>query len=253
MKEFFNLLTRFVSPYKRFVVWAIILNVLSAVFNVFSFSLLIPILNILFKTDGGNKVYTFMEWGSAPLKDTAVNNFYYYVSKLIEIYGSSTTLLWLGLFLAGMTLLKTACYFGSSAVMIPLRTGVVRDIRTLVYSKIMYLPLNFFSSERKGDIIARMSGDVSEIENSITSSLDMLLKNPILIISYFTTLFITSWQLTVFTLLVLPTMGWVMGQVGRKLKRQSLDAQEKWSETMSQLEETLGGLRIIKAFVAEEK
>lgn len=253
MKEFFNILTRFVSPYKRFVVWAIILNVLSAVFNVFSFSLLIPILNILFKTDGGNKVYTFMEWGSAPLKDTAVNNFYYYVSKLIEIYGSSTTLLWLGLFLAGMTLLKTACYFGSSAVMIPLRTGVVRDIRTLVYSKIMYLPLNFFSSERKGDIIARMSGDVSEIENSITSSLDMLLKNPILIISYFTTLFITSWQLTVFTLLVLPTMGWVMGQVGRKLKRQSLEAQEKWSETMSQLEETLGGLRIIKAFVAEEK
>ena len=253
MKEFFNLLTRFVSPYKRFVLWAILLNILSAVFNVFSFSLLIPILNILFKTDGGNKVYTFMEWGSAPLKDTAVNNFYYYVSKLIDVFGPSTTLLWLGLFLAGMTLLKTACYFGSSAVMIPLRTGVVRDIRTLVYSKIMYLPLNFFSSERKGDIIARMSGDVSEIENSITSSLDMLLKNPILIISYFTTLFITSWQLTVFTLLVLPTMGWVMGQVGRKLKRQSLEAQEKWSETMSQLEETLGGLRIIKAFVAEEK
>ena len=253
MKEIFNLLTRFVSSYKRFVLWAILLNILSAVFNVFSFSLLIPILNILFKTDGGNKVYTFMEWGSAPLKDTAVNNFYYYVSKLIDVFGPSTTLLWLGLFLAGMTLLKTACYFGSSAVMIPLRTGVVRDIRTLVYSKIMYLPLNFFSSERKGDIIARMSGDVSEIENSITSSLDMLLKNPILIISYFTTLFISSWQLTVFTLLVLPTMGWVMGQVGRKLKRQSLEAQEKWSETMSQLEETLGGLRIIKAFVAEEK
>lgn len=253
MKEFFNLLKRFVSPYKRFVAWAVMLNMLSAVFNVFSFSLLIPILNILFKTDGGNKVYTFMEWGSAPLKDVAVNNFYYYVSHLIEIYGSSNTLLWLGLFLAGMTMLKTACYFGSSAVMIPLRTGVVRDIRTLVYSKIMYLPLNFFSSERKGDIIARMSGDVSEIENSITSSLDMLLKNPILIISYFTTLFITSWQLTVFTLLVLPTMGWVMGQVGRKLKRQSLEAQDKWSETMSQLEETLGGLRIIKAFVAEEK
>ena len=253
MKEFFSLLKRFVSPYKRFVAWAVILNVLSAIFNVFSFSLLIPILNILFKTDGGDKVDTFMEWGSAPLKDAAVNNFYYYVSQLIEIYGSSNTLLWLGLFLAGMTLLKTACYFGSSAVMIPLRTGVVRDIRTLVYSKIMYLPLNFFSSERKGDIIARMSGDVTEIETSITSSLDMLLKNPILIISYFATLFITSWQLTVFTLLVLPTMGWVMGQVGRKLKRKSLEAQDKWSETMSQLEETLGGLRIIKAFVAEEK
>ena len=253
MKEFFNLLRRFVSPYKRFVAWAIMLNILSAIFNVFSFSLLIPILNILFKTDGGNKVYTFMEWGSAPLKDTVVNNFYYYVSQLIEVYGPSTTLLWLGLFLGGMTLLKTACYFGSSAVMIPLRTGVVRDIRTLVYSKIMYLPLNFFSSERKGDIIARMSGDVTEIETSITSSLDMLLKNPILILSYFATLFATSWQLTVFTLLVLPTMGWVMGQVGRKLKRKSLEAQDKWSETMSQLEETLGGLRIIKAFVAEEK
>lgn len=253
MKEFFNLLRRFVSPYKRFVAWAVILNILSAIFNVFSFSLLIPILNILFKTDGGNKIYTFMEWGSAPMKDVAINNFYYYVSQLIEIYGSANTLLWLGLFLAGMTLLKTACYFGSSAVMIPLRTGVVRDIRTLVYSKIMYLPLNFFSSERKGDIIARMSGDVTEIETSITSSLDMLLKNPILIISYFATLFITSWQLTLFTLLVLPSMGWVMGQVGRKLKRKSLEAQDKWSETMSQLEETLGGLRIIKAFVAEEK
>ena len=253
MKEFFNLLRRFVSPYKKFVAWAVILNVLSAIFNVFSFSLLIPILNILFKTDGGNKIYTFMEWGSAPMKDVAINNFYYYVSQLIEIYGSANTLLWLGLFLAGMTLLKTACYFGSSAVMIPLRTGVVRDIRTLVYSKIMYLPLNFFSSERKGDIIARMSGDVTEIETSITSSLDMLLKNPILILSYFATLFITSWQLTLFTLLVLPSMGWVMGQVGRKLKRKSLEAQDKWSETMSQLEETLGGLRIIKAFVAEEK
>ena len=253
MKEFFNLLRRFVSPYKRFVAWAVVLNVLSAIFNVFSFSLLIPILNILFKTDGGNKIYTFMEWGSAPMKDVAINNFYYYVSQLMEIYGSANTLLWLGLFLAGMTLLKTACYFGSSAVMIPLRTGVVRDIRTLVYSKIMYLPLNFFSSERKGDIIARMSGDVTEIETSITSSLDMLLKNPILIISYFATLFITSWQLTLFTLLVLPSMGWVMGQVGRKLKRKSLEAQDKWSETMSQLEETLGGLRIIKAFVAEEK
>ena len=253
MKEFINLLRRFVSPYKKFVAWAVVLNILSAIFNVFSFSLLIPILNILFKTDGGNKIYTFMEWDSAPLKDVAVNNFYYYVSQLIELYGPSNTLLWLGLFLAGMTLLKTACYFGSSAVMIPLRTGVVRDIRTLVYSKIMYLPLNFFSSERKGDIIARMSGDVTEIETSVTSSLDMLLKNPILIISYFATLFITSWQLTVFTLLVLPTMGWIMGQVGRKLKRKSLEAQDKWSETMSQLEETLGGLRVIKAFVAEEK
>lgn len=253
MKEFFQMMRRFVSPYKRFVVWSIILNILSAIFNVFSFSLLIPILNILFKTGESEKVYQFMEWGSGDVKDVAINNFYYYVSQLIDTFGPATTLLWLGLFLAGMTLLKTACYFGSSAVMIPLRTGVVRDIRVMVYSKVMHLPLSFLSAERKGDIIARMSGDVSEIENSVTSSLDMLLKNPILIISYFATLLITSWQLTLFTILVLPSMGWIMGQVGRKLKRQSLDAQNKWSETMSQLEETLGGMRIIKAFIAEDK
>ena len=253
MKEFFQMMRRFVSPYKRYVASAVVLNILSAIFNVFSFSLLIPILNILFKTDGADKVYSFMEWGSGDIKDVTVNNFYYYASRMIEVFGTSTTLLWLGLFLAGMTLLKTACYFGSSAVMIPLRTGVVRDIRIMVYSKVMHLPLSFLSDERKGDIIARMSGDVSEIENSITSSLDMLLKNPILIISYFATLIITSWQLTLFTIIVLPVMGWIMGRVGRKLKRKSLDAQNKWSETMSQLEETLGGMRIIKAFIAEDK
>ena len=253
MKEFFQMMRRFVSPYKRYVAGAVVLNILSAIFNVFSFSLLIPILNILFKTDGADKAYSFMEWGSGDIKDVAVNNFYYYASRMIEVFGTSTTLLWLGLFLAGMTLLKTACYFGSSAVMIPLRTGVVRDIRIMVYSKVMHLPLSFLSDERKGDIIARMSGDVSEIENSITSSLDMLLKNPILIISYFATLIITSWQLTLFTIIVLPVMGWIMGRVGRKLKRKSLDAQNKWSETMSQLEETLGGMRIIKAFIAEDK
>ena len=253
MKEFFQMMRRFISPYKKYVVGAVGLNLLSAVFNVFSFSLLIPILNILFKTGDSEKVYHFMEWGSGELKDVAVNNFYYYVSELIEIFGPATTLLWLGLFLAGMTLLKTACYFGSTAIMIPLRTGVVRDIRIMVYSKVMYLPLSFLSDERKGDIIARMSGDVGEIENSITSSLDMLLKNPILIISYFATLIVTSWQLTLFTIIVLPVMGWIMGRVGRKLKRQSLEAQNKWGETMSQLEETLGGMRIIKAFIAEEK
>lgn len=247
------MMRRFISPYKKYVVGAVALNLLSAVFNVFSFSLLIPILNILFKTGDSEKVYQFMEWGSGELKDVAVNNFYYYVSQLIETFGPATTLLWLGLFLAGMTLLKTACYFGSAAIMIPLRTGVVRDIRIMVYSKVMYLPLSFLSDERKGDIIARMSGDVGEIENSITSSLDMLLKNPILILSYFATLIVTSWQLTLFTIIVLPGMGWIMGRVGRKLKRQSLDAQNKWSETMSQLEETLGGMRIIKAFIAEEK
>ena len=253
MKEFFQMMRRFISPYKKYVFGAIILNILSAIFNVFSFSLLIPILNILFKTSDAQVVYQYMEWGSGELKDVAINNFYYYVSQLIEIFGPATTLLWLGLFLAGMTLLKTACYFGSTAIMVPLRTGVVRDIRIMVYSKVMYLPLSFLSEERKGDIIARMSGDVGEIENSITSSLDMILKNPILILSYFTTLVITSWQLTLFTIIVLPAMGWVMGRLGRKLKRQSLEAQNKWSETMSQLEETLGGMRIIKAFIAEEK
>ena len=253
MKEFFHMMRRFVSPYQRYVVGAVLLNILSAVFNVFSFSLLIPILNILFKTGSANQVYQFMEWGSGDTKEVLVNNAYYYVSQLIERFGPATTLLWLGLFLAGMTLLKTACYFGSSAIMVPLRTGVVRDIRVQVYTKVMALPLSFLSEERKGDIIARMSGDVSEIENSVTSSLDMLLKNPILIVSYFSTLIITSWQLTLFTIIVLPGMGWVMGRVGRKLKRQSLEAQGKWSETMSQLEETLGGMRIIKAFIAEEK
>ena len=243
---------RFVSPYRRYVVGAVFLNILSAVFNIFSFTLLIPILQILFEMD--SKVYEFMPWDSTgSLKDIAVNNFYYYVSHMIEVNGPSMTLLFLGLFLAFMTLLKTACYFASSAVMIPLRTGVVRDIRIMVYSKVMSLPLGFFSEERKGDIIARMSGDVGEVENSITSSLDMLIKNPILIIFYFGTLIITSWQLTLFTLLVLPGMGWLMGVVGKKLKRQSLEAQGKWSDTMSQLEETLGGLRIIKAFIAEKR
>ena len=253
MKEFFQLMRRFVSPYKKFLGWAVFLNLLSAVFNIFSFTLLIPILQILFKMD--NKVYEFIPWDAAGegLKDIAVNNFYYYVTRMIEINGPSLTLLFLGLLLAFMTLLKTSCYFASSAVMIPLRTGVVRDIRIMVYSKVMSLPLGFFSEERKGDIIARMSGDVGEVENSITSSLDMLIKNPILIVMYFGTLIITSWQLTLFTLLVVPGMGWIMGKVGKKLKRQSLEAQAKWSDTMSQLEETLGGLRIIKAFIAEQK
>lgn len=252
MKEFFQMMRRFVSPYKKYLGWAVLLNLLSAVFNIFSFTLLIPILQILFKID--QRIYNFIPWDSdMGIKEIAINNFYYSVSRMIESYGGSETLLFLGLFLAFMTLLKTSCYFASSAVMIPLRTGVVRDIRIMVYNKVMRLPLRFFSEERKGDIIARMSGDVGEVENSITSSLDMLIKNPILIVMYFGTLMITSWQLTLFTLLVVPGMGWIMGKVGKKLKRQSLDAQNKWSDTMSQLEETLGGLRIIKAFIAEEK
>lgn len=252
MKEFLQLMRRFVSPYKKYIGWAILLNILSAVFNVFSFTLLIPILDILFKTGENNKVYEYMEWGTAGFKDVAINNFYYYVSQMIQDNGPTTALIFLGLFLALMTLFKTSCYFASSAVMIPLRTGVVRDIRIMVYAKVMRLPMGFFSEERKGDIIARMSGDVGEVENSITSSLDMLIK-PIMIILYFITLIATSWKLTLFTVLVLPAMGWLMGKVGRKLKRQSLEAQGKWSDTMSQLEETLGGLRIIKAFIAEDR
>ena len=253
MKEFLQLIRRFVSPYKKYIGWAILLNILSAVFNVFSFTLLIPILDILFKTGENNKVYEYMEWGTAGFKDVAINNFYYYVSQMIQDNGPTTALIFLGLFLALMTLFKTSCYFASSAVMIPLRTGVVRDIRIMVYAKVMRLPMGFFSEERKGDIIARMSGDVGEVENSITSSLDMLIKSPIMIILYFITLIATSWKLTLFTVLVLPAMGWLMGKVGRKLKRQSLEAQGKWSDTMSQLEETLGGLRIIKAFIAEDR
>lgn len=246
------MMRRFVSPYKKYLGWAVLLNLLSAVFNIFSFTLLIPILQILFKID--QRTYSFIPWNSdMGIKEVAINNFYYSVSQMIESYGSSNSLLFLGLFLAFMTMLKTSCYFASSAVMIPLRTGVVRDIRIMVYSKVMRLPLRFFSEERKGDIIARMSGDVGEVENSITSSLDMLIKNPILIVMYFGTLLATSWQLTLFTFLVVPGMGWVMGKVGKKLKRQSLEAQGKWSDTMTQLEETLGGLRIIKAFIAEQK
>ena len=253
MKEFLQLMRRFVSPYKKYIGWAIVLNILSAVFNVFSFSLLIPILDILFMTGNYHEVYHFMEWGTENFDKILKNNFYYYVTNMIETGGATKVLLLLGVGLTVMTLLKTACYFASSAVMIPLRTGVVRDIRIMVYSKVMRLPLGFFSEERKGDIIARMSGDVGEVENSITSSLDMLLKNPIMIIIYFTTLIILSWRLTLFTVLVLPGMGWLMGKVGRKLKRQSLEAQSKWSDSMSQLEETLGGLRIIKAFIAEDR
>ena len=252
MKEFWQMMKRFVAPYNKYLVGAVLLNMFSAIFNIFSFSLIIPILQILFKIN--DKVYEFIPWdAAADMKDKLTNNLYFYVTQLIDMHGGSVTLLVLGLFLGVMTALKTSCYFGSSAIMVPLRTGVVRDIRVTVYNKMMRLPLGFFSQERKGDIIARMSGDVGEIEYSITSSLDMLIKNPILILFYFTTLIVTSWQLTLFTLLVVPAMAWGMSAIGKKLKKQSLEAQGKWSDTMSQLEETLGGLRIIKAFIAEDR
>lgn len=253
MKDFLRVLRRYLPPYKKFIVWAIILNILTALLSVFSYSLLAPILDMLFKVQ--EQVYGFIPWNAEGIDigEIAKNNLYYYVSVLINKYGQSTTLLYIGLTLAFMTMLKTAAYFGSSAVMIPLRTGIVRDIRVQLYNKIISLPLSFFSEERKGDIIARMSGDVNEVETSVTSSLDMLMKNPILIVIYLSTLIFISWKLTLFTLLVLPLMGWAMGVVGRKLKRHSLEAQAKWSENMSQVEETLGGLRIIKAFIAERK
>ena len=252
MKDFIQVLKRFVPPYKKYLILHVIFNILSAVLNVFSFMLIVPILQILFKMEEAN--YSFIAWDAdLSFKDIAVNNFYYYVTQLIELYGASTTLLLLGLFLAVMTFFKTSCYFLSSATIIPIRTGVVRDIRTQLYNKIISLPLGFFSEERKGDIIARMSGDVNEVEVSIMSSLDMLFKNPILILFYFGTMIITSWELTLFTLTVLPLMGWIMGSVGKKLKKKSLTAQALWSDLMSQVEETLGGLRIIKAFNAEGK
>ncbi|MDL2213813.1 ABC transporter ATP-binding protein/permease [Bacteroides sp. OttesenSCG-928-D19] len=255
MKDLFRLVKRFVAPYKRFLFGALALNILAGLLNVVSFSFLIPILNILFQKEAP-EVYEFMAWDfsdGATIKEVVANNFNYYMTSFIESHGPVSTLVIIGLVFIVLTLFKTAGYFGSSAVIIPLRTGIVKDIRMALYQKIVNLPLSFFSEERKGDIIARMSGDVNEVENSVASSLDMLIKNPIFITIYFSTLLFISWQLTLFTILVIPLMAWVMGLIGRKLKRKSLAAQEKWSETMTQVEETLGGLRIIKAFVAEKK
>ena len=251
MKAFWKVLKRFAAPYKKYLGGSLILNLLSAIFNIFSFALLIPILNILFKLD--QTVYEFMPWSGMPSKEQIINNFYYGVSVMIDKFGGSTALLLLGVIFAVMTVLKTGCYFASSAVMIPLRTGIVRDIRVMVYNKLLSLPMGYYSKQKKGDIIARMSGDVNEIETSIVSSLDMLIKNPILIICYFSALIYLSWELTLFTVTVVPAMAWGMSAIGKKLKRKSLEAQDKWSETMAQLDETLGGLRIIKAFIAEDK
>lgn len=253
MKEFLQILRRFIPPYKRYLVLTVVFNILSALLNIFSFAALIPILQILFRTKGTGTATELMPWSFDHIKDVLANNADYYVTQLIASVGATTTLLLIGLFLAFTTFLKTGAYFLSSATIIPIRTGVVRDIRNQLYRKITVLPLGFFSEERKGDIIARMSGDVQEVESSIMSSLDMLFKNPILIIAYFSALLFISWQLTLFTLVFVPIFGWFMGFVGRKLKKKSIKAQALWSDTMSQVEETLGGLRIIKAFCAEEK
>ena len=251
MKEFLNILRRFVPPYKKYLIASIAFNILSALLNIFSFAALIPILQILFKTGDAEAATSLMSWDWGNVQGVLMNNLNYLVNTLIANYGQITTLLFIGLFLAFMTALKTGAYFLSSATIIPIRTGIVRDIRNQLYQKITSLPLGFFTDERKGDIIARMSGDVQEVESSIMSSLDMLFKNPILITVYFGTLLFVSWQLTLFTIIFVPLFGWFMGIVGRKLKRKSMEAQSLWSDTMSQVEETLGGLRIIKAFCAE--
>ena len=251
MKEFLQVLRRFLPPYKKYLALSILFNILSAILNIFSFMTLIPLLQILFKTEDAHRATAMMPW--ALNKEVLSNNADYLVQQVIAEFGSSTTLLLIGLVLVVMTGLKTLAYFLSSATIIPFRTGVVRDIRNQLYRKITSLDLGFFSDERKGDIIARMTGDVQEIENSIMSSIDMLFKNPVLIISYFVAMLFISWQLTLFTIVFVPVFGWFMGQVGRKLKQRSIKAQGLWSDTMSQVEETLGGLRIIKAFCAEEK
>ncbi len=253
MKEFLQILKRFVPPYKKYLALSILFNMLSAVLNIFSFAALIPILQILFDDKKQAPVKHLMAWSLDNVKVVIENNANYYIQMITNQVGASVTLLIIGVVLAIMTLLKTGVYFLSSASLMPIRTGIVRDIRNQLYQKITSLSLGFFSEERKGDIMARITGDVGEIESSIMSSLDMLFKNPILIIFYFGTLLFISWELTLFTLIFVPIFGWIMGIVGRKLKAGSLEAQGLWSDTLSQVEETLGGLRIIKAFNAEEK
>ena len=252
LKQFLQIMARYLKPYKMYLVWSIVLNFFSQWMNVFSFVVLISIFNILFKID--QTVYTYKPWTLTTLnKDIVVNNGYAYVQELINNHGAFLTLVFMGLALIIMTGIKTAGYFASSSVMVPLRTGIVRDIRTELYEKVLRLPLSFFSEEKKGDIIARMSADVQCVENSVTSSVDMLIRQPIAIIVCFFTLFTVSWELTLFVLVVAPIAGWIMGKVSRKLKSQSAAVQGQWGDIIAQLDETLGGLRVIKAFIAETK
>ena len=251
MKEFFKILTRFVPPYKKFLALNILFNLLTAFLTLFSFALIIPILQMLFKINEAS--YVFMEWGSGSIKDVAVNNFYYYVQYIIETWGQSAALASLGIALVVMTGLKVGAAYLSSYFLIPIRSGVVRDIRNMIYDKIVNLPIGFFTTERKGDVMARMSGDVTEVENSVMSSLDMMFKNPVMIVACLSMMIAVSWELTVFVLVLLPVAGYVMGKVGKSLKRVSLEGQIQWGVMLSTIEETLGGLRIIKAFNAEQK
>jgi subfamily B ATP-binding cassette protein MsbA len=252
LKQFLSVMQRYLKPYRKYLAWSLVFNFLSQWLNVFSFATLIPILNILFKINEGTYEYIPMDIHNLS-KDVLMNNLSFWITQLIDSRGAFFVLVLMGCILIVTTLLKTAGYFASSAVMIPLRTGIVRDIRIEVYNKVLRLPLSFFSEERKGDIIARMSADVTAVENSLTSSLDMLIRNPIALIVCFITLFAVSWQMTLFVICVMPFAGWLMGVVSKKLKRKSTTAQTQWGEIMSELEETLGGLRIIKAFIAERK
>lgn len=251
IKQFLHLVRQYLPPYRSFLIWNLLLNFLAQILNVFSFALIIPILQTLFKVS--SQVYTFMPWDSTNIIEAAKNNFYWYMNTLIEQKGALWVLIMSGLLLIIMTFFKTACYFGSSATLIPLRTGVVRDMRQQVYDKVLGLPLQFFSEERKGDIISRMSSDISGLETCFSNSLDMLIKNPIAIVVTLLTLFAVNWKLTLFVLVVSPLIAWVMGRISRKLKRKSKETQTLWGQLLAQLDETLGGLRIIKAFLAEKK
>ena len=252
MRDFLKMMRQYAVPYKGYLAGSVVLNILSAVFNIFSFAILVPLLNILFKVD--NTVYSFIPWDSeASFKDKVIGNFYFYVSDFAGTHGAVTTLFLLAGVMILFTALKTSCYFGSNAVMIPISTGIVKELRCRIYNKILSLPIGFFTEERKGDIIARITGDVSEVENSIVASLSMLIKDPILILIYFGFLTWMSPEMMVFTIVFAPAFVWIMGVIGKQLRRSSLEAQALWSDTMSQVDETLGGLRVVKAFNAEKK
>lgn len=251
MGDLWKLLRRFVPPYKKYLFLSILFNFLAAFLTIFSFAVIMPILRMLFRVDTGT--YEYMEIGRHNLTDALLNNFYYYTQEAIALWGPSTTLALLAATLVVMTALKTGTTFLSSYFIVPMRSGIVRDIRNVLYDKIVSLPMSFFTSERKGDVMARMSGDVAEIENSIMASLDMLFKNPVLIIVYLATMIVISWKLTLFVFILLPVAGFAMGRIGKRLKRTSLEGQQQWGVIMSYIEETLGGLRIIKAFTAERK
>lgn len=251
MKDFLLLAKRFIAPYKKYLALNIFFNVLSAFLTLFSFAIIIPILEMLFHISPSH--YEFMAWGDGSMKDVVVNNFYYYTQEIIADYGQSVALAALAALLVVMTMFKTGTAYLSAFFSVPIRTGVVRDMRNLIYDKMVSLPMGFFTAERKGDVMARISGDVTEVETSITSSIDMLFKNPIMIIVCLTTMIVVSWQLTLFVLVLLPVAGYIMGKVGKNLKRASLEGQTQWGVLLSNIEETLGGLRIVKAFNAEKK